>query len=516
MSWLKRNKNTLLVMLILLVLSIPVIIPLLHSGFFESDDGEWMIIRLSAFHESLRDGQFPVRFLGRLNQGYGYPVANFLYPGFMYFSEVFHALGLGFVNSIKAVLVVSMIGSALFAFLWLSTIFEKTTAAVGALFYLYLPYHLFDLYKRGSVGEIFALLFIPLILWMIERKNIFLISGGIFLLMISHNTLAAFFIPLLFIYAFLRRKISAKNIIFSFIIGILMSSFFTIPAIFELPYTRFSTTQISNITDYFAPIPLVGSISFIVLFSSAILFMFSKYKLLKGNKFSDLLILFVVISVFSIFFSSEASMILWNFIPSSVVQFPFRLLSYLIVALSFLSSYIVSFFTNSKKWIVICILVFVLLLNSSEYLAPSKFFDKGENFYSTNEATTTVQNEYMPIWVKNMPFEHFKNKVELLNGAGQLNNIIYNSNKITFSSAGHDQLKVRINTIYYPGWQAYIDSRAININYKNDNGVMDIIIPPGNHNVKLFFGETSLRLFSDVLSILSFLILLFLTKKIYP
>src|SRR3989344_3219366 len=69
---------------ILLLLMIPSIWFLLLPGFFESDDGEWMIIRFSAFYQALADGQFPVRFLGRLNNGYGYPVADFLYPGFMY------------------------------------------------------------------------------------------------------------------------------------------------------------------------------------------------------------------------------------------------------------------------------------------------------------------------------------------------------------------------------------------------------------------------------------------------
>mgnify|MGYP001558299250 FL=1 len=83
MFWWKRHKETILILFLLLILTIPVILPLLHGGFFQSDDGEWMVIRFSAFHQALRDGQFPVRWLGRLNQEYGYPVANFLYPGFM-------------------------------------------------------------------------------------------------------------------------------------------------------------------------------------------------------------------------------------------------------------------------------------------------------------------------------------------------------------------------------------------------------------------------------------------------
>lgn len=160
------------ILLLLFLLSLPAIISLFHPGFFQSDDGEWMIIRFSAFHQAFRDGEFPVRWLGRLNHGYGYPVANFLYPGFMYLSELPKVLGFGFVDSIKIILGFSIISSAVFAYLWLSKLFGKTSAFIGALFYLYTPYHLFDLYKRGSVGEVLALTVVPLIFWAMEKKNL--------------------------------------------------------------------------------------------------------------------------------------------------------------------------------------------------------------------------------------------------------------------------------------------------------------------------------------------------------
>lgn len=515
MYWLKQNRIQIITLAILIALSFPAVFSLFHQGFYQSDDGEWMIIRFSAFNQAFRDGQFPVRFLTRLNQGYGYPVANFLYPGFMYFGEIFHFLGLGFVDTIKAIMIISMIGSVIFTFLWLSKIFGKIESVVGAVFFLYLPYHLYDVYKRGSVGEVFALLFVPFILWMIEKGDVLFISVGIFLLMIAHNTLALFFVPVLFIYSLFRKILPLKTIIVSFACGILMSSFFTIPAILELSYTIFSKTKISNIDNYFAPLPLVGSVSFIVLFSSIVLYIFSRYKLVKGQTYLKLFIFFSTLGIGSILFSSDESVIFWQYMPSSFIQFPFRLLSYLILSLSFLSCYIVSFFSGKKKLLIAMILFGVLLLNSVSYIKPALFFDKGESFYSTNEATTTVQNEYMPTWVKSVPLEHYKDKVELLNGSGIINNIIYNSRRIAFSSIGKDPLTVRINIIYYPGWVAYVDDKNVDISYKNDYGVMDVTIPQGNHNFTIFFSETPLRLFADMISIAALLILLVLVKKSY-
>ena len=135
-------KIKILITVLLIVCSIPAIIPLFHPGFFSTDDGEWMVIRFSAFHQALRDGQFPVRFLSRLNNEYGYPVANFLYPGFMYLAEPIKILGFGFVDTIKIVFGIALIESAVFTFFWLSRIFNKVPAFIGALIYLYAPYHL--------------------------------------------------------------------------------------------------------------------------------------------------------------------------------------------------------------------------------------------------------------------------------------------------------------------------------------------------------------------------------------
>src|SRR3989344_727185 len=273
-------KAKLFFLIFIVFLSIPAILPLLHPGFFQSDDGEWMIIRFSAFFQALSDGQFPVRFLGRLNHEYGYPVANFLYPGFMYLGVPIHILRIGFVDTIKIIFGVSMIGSAIFCYLWLSRFFDKLSSLVGALFYLYTPYHLFDLYKRGSIGEVLAIGILPFILWQIERKSFFWVSIGIAFLIISHNTLAVLFSGLIILYMSLNIYISKekkellKKFLLIMMFGLGISSFFWIPAFFELQYTVFSQTQISEWSNYFADINLIG-------FSIIFLFKFTKYVIVE-------------------------------------------------------------------------------------------------------------------------------------------------------------------------------------------------------------------------------------------
>src|SRR3989344_4153706 len=96
-------------LLLLIILTLPATLSLFRPGFFSSHDGGWMVVRLSAFHQALSDGQFPVRWSARLNHGYGYPVLNFLYPLPFYLGELFYLLSHSFFTALKAVFITSFI-----------------------------------------------------------------------------------------------------------------------------------------------------------------------------------------------------------------------------------------------------------------------------------------------------------------------------------------------------------------------------------------------------------------------
>ncbi len=489
-----------------IIIFLPVIFPLFHKGFFLTDDGEWMIIRFSAFYQALADGQFPVRFLHRLNFDYGYPVATFLYPGFMYAAVPFAILKIGFTDAIKFILGTSLIGTTVFTYLWLSHIFKKKISGVtGAVVSLYLPYHLYDVYTRGSVGEVFALTWVAFILWMIEKRNLVLVSIGIALLLISHNSLALLFLPFLFIYA-LIRKIALKKLFISFVLGFSLSAFFIIPAFFELSFTNFSQTKISNPIQYFANIELLG-FGTLLIFAFALILLFSKKKLVTGHK---LLISFFLFATFlSIIFSTSFSSVFWQFFPSSFIQFPFRLLSYLVITLAFLSAFVISEIqAGIKRIILFACLAGVIIFSSTPFLTPKVYFDKGEGYYFTNDATTTVQDEYMPVWVKTKPLQRAEKKVEIIKGKGSIENISYNNTQTVFSITANEPVHLKINTLYWPGWRIFVNNKETVFSYENSAGVIELDVPTGTHQVRVSFSETPLRLFADVISIVSIGLLL--------
>src|ERR1035437_7798043 len=346
-----KAKSKILFLLLALVLTIPALIGLIHSGFPVTDDGGWMVIRFSAFYEALRSGEFPVRFLMRLNNGYGYPVSDFLYPLFMYLSVPIHLLGINFVNSIKTLLILCMFASSLFTFLWLRKLFDNLSSLVGAVFFVYFPYHLFDVYQRGSVGEVLALSILPFILWQIERKSLRWTAIGLALLITAHNTLAALFMFLVLPYILLNIYI-AKDKIYTLIfysktvlLGFGLSAFFWIPAIFDRHYTVFAETPISNAGNYFANFGLVGVVVVFIIVATIVLMLTQKIQIRKHR----LTFAMLVLSIISILLASPISSFIWKFLPSSFVQFPFRFLSLTIPSVAFLSACIVSVFSQKKK-----------------------------------------------------------------------------------------------------------------------------------------------------------------------
>lgn len=506
MKLLSQNK-TIVVLILLIVFSIPAIFPLFHQGFFQSDDGEWMVIRFSAFYQALKDGQIPVRWLPRLNFQYGYPVADFLYPGFMYLGIPLKLLGFGFVGTIKIILGFSFVGSGVFTYLWLARLFNRFSAFIGALFYVYAPYHLYDLYKRGSVGEILALAVVPFIFWQIERNSFFWTCLGIGLLVLAHNTLTLLFSPLIIIYIILKWY-QTKNIrlIYQYtsilVIGIGLSAFFWIPALYDLQYTVFSKTQISDFQNYFANINLIGWPTLAVFVGSILLSVFYK-KTKKINQ--KLIVLFLIFGLVSLILSSSISSFLWNNLAASFVQFPFRFLSISILSFAFLTAFIIAFLKAEKARLAGITVVFILAVSSLPYVQPPVFFDKGDDFYATNVDTTTVKNEYMPKWVKENPKQI---PTGLISGKNiQVNVKLNKSNHILIQTNSARNNVFAINQTYFPGWSVTVDNQPVNINYNNKYGTMNINIPSGSHTIDTQFIETPIRVVSDMISIVSLVVL---------
>jgi hypothetical protein len=520
---LPKNKILLNVILVVL-LTLPAIISLLKPGFFPTDDGEWMVVRLSDFHRSVVAGQLPVRWAARLNNQFGYPVFNFLYPLSLYWGELFHLIGFSFVWSIKLVFIFSFILAAIFMYLFTAEAIGPVAGIISAVFYTYTPYRLLDVYVRGSIGEAVSFVFIPLIFWAVykisqKQKKIFMAIGSLSFgaLIMSHNIMAMIFTPFILAYMlFLYFKNKSSTLLlfyfFTLILGLAVSCFFWLPAVYDKQFIILDSVEVANPLEHFPTIKqllipswgygpsIVGSgdkasyqLGPMHLFAVGVVFLILDWQTE----------LFLAVFFIACFLMLPISSPVWQYLPMmNRIQFPWRLLALTSFTAAFLAGGL-GRIIKKKKTLSIAVVLLVILINFN-YARPSSFFNRPDSFYATNEATTTVKDEYLPIWVKEKQNQRAAQKVDLISGRGEVKNLVFNSKQVAFGVYTGQEIVVQINTVYFPGWIAKIDDQPAAIDYQNNQGLMQLKVPPGEHQVLFEFNETPVRLFADIVSIVGF------------
>lgn len=514
--------------ILLLILLLPAIWFLLKPGFFPSDDGEWMVVRLSDFHRSVVSGQIPVRWAARLNFSYGYPVFDFLYPLSLYVGELLHLIGFSFVWSVKLVFIFSFILSAFFMYLWRKKI-------VSAIFYAYAPYRFLDVYVRGSIGEAIGFVFLPLVFWSIQKlsekfQKKYLVIGSLAYaaLIMSHNIMAMIFTPIILAYIiwlFLPKK--DKKFLYSCLLllafALAVSCFFWLPAIYDSRFVIFNQVSVTNPLEHFPSIrqlliPSWGYGPSVVGFNDQASYQIGLLHLaIVATAFLVIdwgISFFVLVFLAAVFLMLPVSGDLWKKLPFlNLVQFPWRLLAITAFSSSVLAGEVTRRVKpNLKRYLELSLLILVIALNF-RYARPETVVSRGDGFYATNEATTTVKDEYMPIWVRKKPTARPDQKVEIISGTGVIENLKFNSRMVSFTTKSENGTVLQVNTVYFPGWQAIVDGQNQPIDYQNNKGLILLTVPSGMHLVLVEFKETAIRLLADIVSVFGLLGLIIVLRK---
>lgn len=129
-------------------------------------------------------------------------------------------------------------------------------------------------------------------------------------------------------------------------------------------------------------------------------------------------------------------------------------------------------------------------------------------FYTTNEGTTTVADEYMPRWVQVPPKQRAEKPIEFFSGKGTIQIVEPSTQKIDAIVDASERSVMRINTVYYPGWGVQVDGLPAAIDYQNARGIMLVAIPAGKHRVNAEFRETVPRFVADTLSVIAAIVAL--------
>jgi hypothetical protein len=502
-------------------------LPLLGAKFLPTHDGEYHIIRFMEFFKMLENGVFFPRWAPTLNSGFGLPIFLFHYPFPNYIGSMFHALGFEFVDSFKLTLFGGYALAGAFCFIFLSKLWNKKAALIGAIASLTVPYWFVDIYVRGSVGEVWACAWMFGALCSIAWGKPKALSVAVALLVLSHNIQAMVFLP--FILAF-GWQYERKYILFVFL-GLILSSYFWIPALFERSYVV--GLNIVNPLEHFASVfellvPRwgtqfsgqsivankmsfqIGVIPLLWLGMASVLFF--KLKPKRGRFIASLLALWTLVAIYLMLPDSS---FIWTTVPGiSYIQYPWRLLSIFIPVVAIAGAYVAS--RLGKISIVLAIFSVVLVYG---YTRPAMYERRDDAYYMSRDnftdGTSSMGNTFSTIWTP-WKQERAQSLVELTTGKGT---VLVTEDKplmIRFQANLEESSEVQINRLYFPGWNIYEDGKPFPIEYASD-GVMNMSLSGGTHTLEARFEETPVRKVSNLLSIGGLLWLLgsFILEGIY-
>lgn len=491
-----------------------------NNAWIETHDGIFHLIRLREYASMLRQGAFPPRWAGDLDHGFGLPLFTFVYPLPYLLGSPLVLLGL----SAKWVIKLLFVGLYLFGTLGVYLSFAKNNkviALLSALFFASTPYLLVNIFVRGALGEFMAICLIP---WVyLTYKDI--VSRGFrwyhplayALLFLSHNFLSFLFLPLYFLLALSRPRAwrpVCKSLIFSFC----LSAFFLIPMFLERSYIY--SVSANNFTydfrEHFVYVRQLLSSPWGHGYSvegvgdglSFALPVGTIFILIAGLFYARWQLAVLLAIIFMLLPSSQG---IWELLPQlEIIQFPWRLLALTTVFLPY-QFYKVLTALPRRTWGAGLILVIANLIPSISYTHPPYLMNNAqlanELYIHSDQTTTSSRLELLP---RNAPqVERWRGDESVrVVGAGELKILKDTSLGLTFtfsSAASEPKLLLRRN--YFPSWQVRDEEGRKLTTSPSAEG--EILISPfeGTHTYTAWAGSTPVELLSNLLSLLTLIIL---------
>lgn len=539
-----------IVIILILLLSLFTLKDLAKPGFFTSHDGPHQIVRFYYFDQALRDGQIPPRWAGGLLYGYGYPLFIFSYHLPWFISEIVHFLGLSIIDSVKATFFIAYFISGITMYIFQKESFGRFPAFVGTFLYLIAPFRFSNIFVRAASGDATAFIFPPLLFLALkkikEKKalNPLWISIGAFSyagLLLSHAMIFVLYSIVILLYIlwnllFGVQRNSLYQFTFVILFGLGLGSYYLIPSLVEKNITRF--THVMNM--FFTGSTFVdlhsliyskwgygminaqeGGMSLQIGMAQWIVVIICSFYLIKKvvnrnilkniQKNNEILFHFLL---FIILIGSmlKISFPFWKLLSNiMVIDFTWRVLAIVIFVISILGGYIVK---NSRfSFFMGMILIVIAIYTNRNHIHINQSLDWPLEFFLKLEKTTNTFDEYMPTWVNDSQISENKPKIMVGNKDSLINIKENRSNLLTFEVNTTEKDNVRINTIYYPGWEVYTDGVDMNVE-KNPGNYMEFPVNKGSHTIIAQFKETPIRQISNFISLGSFGILIIALMKL--
>ncbi len=515
----------------------------------------WRAVEAEAL---LRAGVLFPRLAPAMAWGYGYPL--FIFQGALsaQLAAGLHLTGLPWTVALNAAFFIGLAGSALALYGLARALWGRIGGWCAAALFLYIPYHLYVAYFRGSLSELLAWCFPPVILWGLtcwmagQRRGLWAGVLACAALAMTHPVSLYLFAPLFGLWALAEALGAEKGARWpAFGRGALLlalgagaSAFAWGPGLFEQSSVQLGRSTSAWVFEYarnFLPLdqllalprnadpvllndwPARGLGGLFVLAALCGLLTWRGQDR-RGQLRLGALALALVVCVF---LSLEVSQPLWDtlpFLPS--FQFPWRFLAPASLALVLLAGAGIARLATLRRrgWALLA--TGALIVSHWGWLypppgtLPADASTAGMLAWerATDTVGTTASRELLPRWVEHPPDWDNPLTLGLLAGTpatrlaelpegAVVSNEVYRNGATRLEITTPRAFAAHYLAFYYPGWRARIDGAPVATTPADDTGLVSFAVPAGAHVVEVDFTETPLRWGLDGVSLLSLTLL---------
>jgi hypothetical protein len=503
---------------------------LFHAGWYTSHDGEHQLVRQYVFDRAVKAGHIPPRVDRQLLNGLGYPLFTFTYQLPFILGEPVRLMGLSTQDTVKIVFILAYIVSGLTMYLFVEELWGPPAGGLAAFLYLWAPYRFSVMFVRASLGEHIALVFVPLLLWSLNRKSLGhkrIVVGALSLagLILSHIMTTQIFFPVISLFGLLR---SARHYILVTILGLGLASYYLLPALAhradvqglnrhfyaehfvtlkQLIYSPWGYTfsQVGTANDGMSF--QIGLAQWLVLGVAVVV---------AGASFEFTAAVLILSFLVAMGMMLDASSGIWNNLVKNywVVDIPWRFLAVAIFASAALAGFVVTRLKSVVRITVVVGLVILAVYNNRNYLRVNKYIDYPDSQLAAYRGTSNSYDEYQSVFVsqallKRQPLP----EAEVVSGSADI--IINRStpDQLLMTVQSQTATVIQINTTYSPGWTLTVNGQSQNIKSVLSDGVPRVKLEPGNYLIGLIYRQTPAMAAGNMISLMTIGVLLILWLK---
>lgn len=487
--------------------------PLLaHRALPDASDVSFHALCARSFFDALREGIVYPRWVGDANIGFGGPTFV-VYPPLGYYATAAVAAVTGSItDAMRWVLVAATFASAVTFFVAARDVASDLAAAVGAAFYVLLPYHVLDLYERFAFGEYLAFVWLPLAVLGIRRLGERFSWGAWFTLAIAaaglvltHALTALMAALVLGPYAVAVAWRSGRwralaEMAAAGALAIACSGAYVVPMLVERGETNYAVQLAAQFDwrrnlafwdetvlgfDHDAIGPWVDSGALVTL----LLAVFAALPIVRRSR-EALVGAAFAFGVFLI--QTPLAAPLWAFVPGlAVIQFPWRFGAFATLFGALLAAMALS---SARRRTVLLPLVLVAVAALGLSLSISGL----EKFRFDDAEAATVGRRHRFFW------EHFPKGVDLgpwyergysdeliyLDGDGSYTVLAWTSEARRVQVELPESGRVVLRTFAFPGWGARIDGSPVAIRPDDRFHAIALDVPAGAHEIEAVYAPT--------------------------